>query len=243
MYALDFNSDSVIPAQLVFNGRIMRRLTPLQPSIIDITSRFAPERLRVEGFIKDIYRRSYGADISVTYPMLMSVRDADGHILAAAGFRVAEQEPLFLEQYIQSPIEQVLAGIYNRNVARSDIAEIGNLASAGKGASIFLFAAIASYLLHLNISYATVTGTDQLHRRLEMTGLHPHVICNADRARLNSEQKSWGTYYDTQPRVLTGSLEISMEQLNRKLGARYQENGITLFPRLHKRGRGIFLCN
>ena len=124
MYALDFNSDSVIPAQLVFNGRIMRRLTPLQPSIIDITSRFAPERLRVEGFIKDIYRRSYGADISVTYPMLMSVRDADGHILAAAGFRVAEQEPLFLEQYIQSPIEQVLAGIYNRNVARSDIAEI-----------------------------------------------------------------------------------------------------------------------
>ena len=45
----------------------MRRLTPLHPVIINIHSRFAPERLRVGGFIKDIYRRSYGADISVIY--------------------------------------------------------------------------------------------------------------------------------------------------------------------------------
>ena len=54
-------------AQLVFKIRTVRRLTPLHPVIINIHSRFAPERLRVEGFIKDIYRRSYGADISVIY--------------------------------------------------------------------------------------------------------------------------------------------------------------------------------
>lgn len=236
MYALSFSPVGLAHPQLLFNGRLVRRFTTLTPAVIDITPRFSPARDAVESFIKSIYRKSYSADIAVTYPTLMSVRDEKGDILAAAGFRCAHEEPLFLEQYTGSPIEDVMSTLYGHTTLRTDIAEIGNLASRGSGASIFLFAAIASYLLNLGISYATVTGTDQLHRRFESMGLNPHVICNAARDKLNCEQKSWGTYYDTQPRVLAGSLESSMCQLNKKLGAVYQENGVTLFPRLHKRG-------
>lgn len=236
MYALDFKEDSKFTAQLVFDKDIMQRLTSLAPSVIDITPRFAPDRLRVESFIRDIYYRSYNADIAVTYPTLMSVRNTDGKILAAAGFRPARDEELFLEQYTQKPIEAVISNLYGKNIARDEIAEIGNLTSSGHGASIFLFAAIASYLLHLGIPYATVTGTDQLHKRFKSMGLNPHMVCNASLEKLKNEQKSWGSYYDTQPRVLAGSLEDSMHQLNAKLGAEYQENGITLFPRLHHKG-------
>lgn len=236
MYALDFTENSKKTAQLVFDWNILKRLTPLVPTVIDITSRFAPERLRVEKFIRDIYRDSYGADISVTYPTLMSVRDNDGNILAAAGFRPAASEALFLEQYTQEPIENIMSRLTQSCIPRPEIAEIGNLASKGKGASIFLFAAIASYLLHQGIYYATVTGTDQLHKRFKTMGLNPHVVCDASIEKLKTEQKSWGTYYDTQPRVLAGSLENSMQQLNDKLGACYLENGITLFPRLHYKG-------
>lgn len=235
MYAIDFTENSHKTAQLVFDKDVLARLTPLAPTIIDITPRFAPERLKVETFIQDIYRKSYGADIHVTYPTLMSIRNDDGHILAAVGFRRASDEPLFLEQYTQEKIETVMSRATGRPIQRSEIAEIGNLASEGRGASIFLFAAIASHLLNLGIPYATVTGTDQLHRRFRTMGLNPHVICDASIEKLQAEQKSWGTYYDTQPRVLAGSLEDSMCQLNKKLGAEYQRDGIRLFPRLHRK--------
>ena len=166
----------------------------------------------------------------------MSVRNTDGSILAAAGFRLAKNEPLFLEQYTQEPLEDIASRLYARTIKRDSIAEIGNLASDGKGASIFLFAAIASYLLNQGIPYATVTGTDQLQKRFKSMGLNPYVICDASLEKLQGEQKSWGSYYSTQPRVLAGSLEDSMCQLNKKLGAEYQENGVTLFPRLHYKG-------
>ncbi len=236
MYALDFLPVGSAHAKLLFNDAMVKRFTSLTPSVIDITMRFAPARIQVESFIQDIYRKSYGADIAVTYPTLMSVRNIKGEILAAAGFRLASEEPLFLEQYTEVAIEDVLGSLYSHAVTRKDVAEIGNLASSGNGASVFLYAAIASYLLNQGARYASVTGTDRLQRHFQAMGLNPHILCDAERRKLNSEQKNWGTYYDTQPRVLAGSLESSMCQLNKRLGAVYQENGITLFPRLHKGG-------
>ncbi len=232
MFTLQF-SNTANNAQLLFDTRRIRRLTSLTPSVIDITRCFMPERQRVEKFISDIYRAHYDADISVTYPTLMSVRNADGEILAAVGFRLASEAPLFLEQYTRTPIEAVLSSLYKAPIVRNEIVEIGNLASAGKGASIFLFGAIASYLLNRGVRYATVTGTEQLRKRFRLLGLQPHMICDADRALLEASQNNWGSYYATQPKVLAGSLEASMQQLNRQLGALYQEDGVTLLPRLH----------
>lgn len=232
MFALHF-SNSTDNAELLFDSARIRRLTALTPSVIDITRCFVPERRRVERFIRDIYRAHYDADIAVTYPTLMSVRNADGEILAAVGFRLASEAPLFLEQYTRQPIERVLTPLYRAPVARQEIVEIGNLASAGKGASIFLFGAISSYLLNRGVRYATVTGTEQLRKRFRLLGLQPHLICDADRTLLEASQNNWGSYYATQPKVLTGSLDASMQQLNRQLGACYRENGVTLLPRLH----------
>ncbi len=232
MFALQF-SNNPQNAQLLFDAARIRHLTSLTPSVIDITRCFMPERLRVETFIRDIYHAHYAADITVTYPALMSVRNADGEILAAVGFRLASEAPLFLEQYTRQPIEQVLKPLYRNHIARHEIVEIGNLASAGKGASIFLFGAIASYLLSHGIRYATVTGTEQLRKRFRLLGLEPHTICDADRGLLETAENNWGSYYATQPKVLAGSLDASMQQLNRQLGALYQENGVTLLPRLH----------
>lgn len=232
MFTLQF-SNNTQNARLLFDSARIRRLTSLTPAVIDITRCFMPERQRVETFIRDIYHSHYNASIAVTYPTLMSVRNSSGDILAAVGFRLASEAPLFLEQYTRQPIENVLSSIYAKPIARHQVVEIGNLASAGKGASIFLFGAIASYLLNLGVNYATVTGTEQLRKRFRLLGLRPHILCDADRTLLNSSENNWGSYYATQPKVLAGSLESSMEQLNRQLGALYQENGITLLPRLH----------
>lgn len=235
MHKLYFHRGGNLQGELTFDSGILRRVTPLQPTVIDISGHHAPERARVEAFIADVYRRSYGAEIKVTYPTLMSVRNEDGHILAAVGYRSAGEEQLFLEQYTKRPIEEVVGKLYAQPIERRQIGEIGNLASEGKGASVFLFAAIASYLLRQGINYATVTGTKQLHSRFSTMGLNPHVICNASREALAQRQGDWGSYYDTEPRVLAGSLEESMQKLNGTLGAVYSENGQRLLPRLHYR--------
>lgn len=233
MHALKFTENNKSTATLSFDLASLQKWTPLTPSVVDITGLHAPERLKVETFIKGIYRKNYDAEISVSYPTLMSVRDQGGRILAAAGFRPASSGRLFLEQYTRAPAEEVLTALYGHPVARPEIAEIGNLASEGRGASIFLYAAIASYLFHRDIAYAMVTGTDQLHSRFNKMGLKPQVVCKADIASLETEQNRWGSYYSTQPRVLAGSLAASMDCLHQRLGATYEDAAHPLYPRLH----------
>lgn len=227
MLKLQYQENDLNTANLYLKSGRTLKVSPLTPSVINITGLFEPERSRVENFIKDIYKDRYGADIEVSYPVLMSVRNNVGDILAAVGFRYADNEKLFLEQYTSQPIENILQCERNR------IVEIGNLASAGQGASIFLFAALASYLNNRNIQYAAVTGTDFLHRHFERMGLNPQKICDADIQDISSDNQDWGIYYDTKPRVLVGQVDMGVKNLKTALGAKFEDCRPRLLPRLH----------
>lgn len=227
MLKLRYQERNINTANLYLREGRVAKISTLTPSVVSITGFFEPERARVQDFIKTIYQKSYGADIEVDYPILMSVRNTDDEILAALGFRYADKDPLFLEQYTHAPLENILGS------ARNEIAEIGNLASAGQGASIFLFAALASYLNHKNIHYAAITGTDFLHRYFERIGLNPQRICDAQITALADGGQNWGTYYDTQPRVLVGSVKTGVERLRVALGAEFEDCRPRLYPRLH----------
>lgn len=219
-----------------FDSKRLKRVTSLNASIIDITSHFARDRDKVELFIKHIYREKYNADIEVSYPVVISVRDVDGNILAASGFRLAQQESLFLEKYTNAPVEAALSKKHGQKIERHEIAEIGNLASAGNGASIFLFAALSAYLNSRSIRYAVITSTHNLAKRIEKLGLKPKLICDADPSLLTAEERScWGSYYDTSPQVLSGSVGMGVRHLHRALGATYEESSSKLFSRLHYR--------
>ncbi|MEB4590640.1 thermostable hemolysin [Candidatus Thiothrix sp. Deng01] len=143
-------------------------------------------------------------------------------MLAAAGFRYAHQQPLFLEQYTAAPIEQELATLYGQAVTRREIVEIGALASAGGGSSVFLFAALASYLDFRNVRYTVVTGTLDLRRHLKMLGLQPQTLCEARPSLLAPTDDDWGNYYATRPYVLAGSVAHGVECLQRTLGSVYE---------------------
>jgi hypothetical protein len=231
MLELAITENSLDTARLSLRVRYLSRISKVIPSTIDITGLFQPERERVEDFIKGVYADAYGAKISVSYPVLMSVRDAENNILAAVGFRYAEDEPLFLEQYTGKPIDHILQS------PRSRIVEIGNLASAGGGASVFLFAALASYLHSKGIEYAAVTGTDYLHGVFKKMGLKPREICEAKIDALSERGQDWGTYYDTRPRVLAGSVADGVKRLKKTLGAEYHDARPRLYPRLHWRSK------
>ncbi len=227
MLKLRYQENDINTANLYLQEGRVSKISPLTPSVVSITGLFEPERRSVEDFIKVIYKQNYGADISVDYPVLMSVRNADNDILAAVGFRYADKGKLFLEQYTEKPIEAVL------DCSRREVVEIGNLASAGKGASVFLFAALSSYLNNKDIRYAAITGTDFLHRYFKKTGLQPHKICDADIEAVRDEGQSWGSYYDAQPRVLVGCVETGVNRLKSALGTEFEDCRPRLYPRLH----------
>jgi hypothetical protein len=81
-------------------------------------------------------------------PELIALFDAGGQILAAVGFRSADGENLFLEHYLDTPVEHAIACHSTRALPqREGIVEIGNLASIDRGASRKLFAVLAGVLL------------------------------------------------------------------------------------------------
>jgi hypothetical protein len=222
MLSLYLRENAQATAKLSFQSRRVAKISHISPKVIDITGSIGPDRQKVETFIKGVFCDAYHADISIHYPYLISVSNEAGEILAAAGFRYAAENPLFLEQYTATPIEQELSALYGKPVTRRDIVEIGSLASMGSGASVFLYAALASYLAFKQIQYTVVTGTHDLYRHLKVLGLQPQKVCDAAQTQLQADSDDWGSYYATHPCVLTGSVQHGVESLQRTLGSVYE---------------------
>ena len=223
MLNLDYHENGHTTGTLSLRNEFLLRRINTRPAVVSILPAFTKEREAVERFITDIYAKSYDARINVHYPTLMSVQDDQGKILAALGFRNAAREPLFLEQYLTHPVEEIL------DTPRPSITEIGNLASAGGGASLFLFAALSAYLHDKKQSHAVITGTKYIEGKLRTLGLKPTRLAKADPSLLLKNGEDWGSYYNTDPYVMAGQVARGYERLQMALGATYTPN---LFCRL-----------
>lgn len=223
MLEVAFCADRRERGTLFLDERRMRSFTRLVPTSISIIRREKPERLPVETLIEDAFARSYGSSIASHYPNLMSVHDAHGNVLAAVGFRLAAEETLFLEQYLSQPVELVLKQATALSIPRHELVEIGSLASSGKGASLFLFVALAAYLRQRGFTYAVATATDSMKRAFEFFGFAPIELASADRNVLADRGASWGSYYEKHPKVVAGAIAPSFGRLERFLPA--ERNG------------------
>lgn len=205
--------DSFRTGLLTFQSDAIRRLSTLRPGMISITTHHSGERREVEAFIEGIYAKSYGAVIGQHYPMLVSVRDVEGRILAALGFRCAADHEIFLEQYMDVGVEDGVSAAFSQTIPREQIVEVGNLASAGHGAAVFLFVALMAYLECMGFTHLALTGTKLLRGYFSKLGLDPRDMGKADPSRLPDHGKSWGTYYATEPRLIAGDVHASYRQL------------------------------
>jgi Thermostable hemolysin len=203
---LQISNDGKDRGQVLINRDTVGSYARVTPAVISLTKHFMPERRRVEAFIEKTYAEKYGAKLDTHYPYLMSARDASGKILAAIGFRLAKDEPLFLEHYLDNSIEHDISNSLCNKVERAEIAELGSLASEGHGATFFLFMVLADYLKSQGLKYATITGTRVLKRFFGHLGLDPRQLAKADKMRLPGQGEHWGSYYDTAPQVLFGDI-------------------------------------
>ncbi|WP_044870477.1 thermostable hemolysin [Pseudomonas sp. LFM046] len=168
-----------------------------------------------EDFVHRRFFSAHHADIRQYMPELLSMRNYHGALSAVTGIRLAEQEPLFLEQYLEAPAEALIAGLTSRPVARSEVVEVGNLASINAGNARLIIVAV-TWLLNLRgLEWVVFTGSPSLINSFRRLGLDPLLLGDADPERLSSGQQEWGTYYEQKPHVYTGNIRYGFEQLQR----------------------------
>lgn len=188
---------------------LRRYLTPAPQ--FDLVSTASAERGELEAFVADRYQAAYGAKIAQFLPWLLSMR-CMGLVSGVAGMRPADQQALFLEQYLDKPLEQLLADVSGVAVERASIVEIGNLSAARRGASHLLFVLFTAILHRAGYEWIAFTATKGLRNSLTKLGFPLLTLQAADKSRLDPQDRVvWGTYYDSEPIVVAGRLSDAMQ--------------------------------
>ena len=179
-----------------------------------LVSEKSADRQAVERAITKKFERAYGAHLKHFLPDLMRL-DVAGELGAVAGINAASNGALFLEQYLDRPVEQAVAGAVMTPVDRHGIVEIGNLAANIPGHAYSLFAALATTLSISGFRWVVCTATPQVAAMLSRMGFSSQAICAADPSLLESDATDWGDYYATRPRVLAGDVRLAAAQVAR----------------------------
>jgi hypothetical protein len=165
-------------------------------------------------FIRDCFARRHGAQITRLMPRLFGVRDPNGVLIAGFGLRSAAAGPLFLEQYLDAPVELTLGMTFGEHIRREQVLEVGHLSATDTAATRWLLVAMTLLLHGEGVPWIVFTGTRRVHNGLLRLGLRPQVLAPARRERLaEAERAHWGRYYEQSPQVLGGSVAGGYETL------------------------------
>lgn len=165
-----------------------------------------------EQAVKRIFRQVYNADIS-DFSTLLITAESEQNIDAVIGLRNAGQAPLFLESYMDQPIEQILVKQHGLSITRDNLIEIGNLVAIRSGTSRQLFIMLAFALAKAGVEWVTFTATAQVEQLLTKLGLAPVAICKAQHQAVVNGESSWGSYYENPPTVCYGNVKQAIEVL------------------------------
>ncbi len=184
-----------------------------------------PQWDALRAFIAERFERAHGARVTADYPWIAGLVAGDGEILAAAGVRFAEAGPLFLESYLDAPIEAEVARVFDGPVTREMIVEIGSLASTHPTWSMQLFDGLPAWLAGVaGRRFAVATLRPELARMLDRSGFGLRPIGEADPARIGGGD-AWGEYYAAKPRIYAGRVSggAALGLMRERLRARVME--------------------
>jgi hypothetical protein len=164
------------------------------------------QRTAIERFIAERFRSVYGARVSHFCAHLLGLRDAAGSWHAAAGYTPAASGALFLEHYLERPVEDVLSEAVGQPVPRARIVEVGNLASVPPGFARSFVPALGRYLFERDYRWVVFTATREVRALLRRLCFKAYSLAPATPARLPDRGASWGSYYTHKPSVMAGRI-------------------------------------
>lgn len=155
------------------------------------------------------YRAAFGAEFRPYFDRWM---ERPGR--AALGYRNAAEGPLYLESYLDRPIEAVVGDALGRDLHRGAIVEIGNFAANNAIAMIQLWGRAANDLSGASeVAVATLTAPlRDIFRRIGVPIVELAPACSK---RLGRRAVSWGSYYDHDPIVCAGEIAAGQAALSR----------------------------
>jgi hypothetical protein len=172
------------------------------------------ERAVLEAFIAERYASAYSAVIRSFLPHLYALRGSDGRPLAAFGLRDATTGPLFLETYLDQPIEQVIGEQRSVTLSRQQIVEVGNLAGRHPGALRVLIVQLGILLQNMGYRWLVFTGNAQLINGFARLGIDLMELAPARIERLPEVMRAdWGCYYEAGPVVACANITAGRAHL------------------------------
>jgi hypothetical protein len=171
------------------------------------------DRAALEAFIRERFAARYGARVRHFMPTLLQFEDDTGMRHGAVGVRSAAFESLFLERYLDRPVEAEIARQSGHLPPRERIVEVGNLAAQGAGHARLLIVALTALLVAKGFDWVVFTGTPEVLNSFSRLDLYPFPIGEADPSRMGDELADWGSYYDSHPKVMAGNIRLGHERL------------------------------
>ncbi|KAF1724452.1 thermostable hemolysin [Pseudoxanthomonas japonensis] len=165
-----------------------------------------PGRDEVEAFIARVYRDRHGAVLRSFFPRLLAYRDSEGRLAAAVGIRAGGEGPLFVEHYLDVPVEQAMSQQRIVAVDRSRVVEVGNFAATSPGIARELILQLAMTLQAAGMEWVLLVATQQLRNAFERLHLPMLDLAEARADRLGDAGADWGRYYASRPRLICGNL-------------------------------------
>lgn len=190
------------------------------PTSVNLKTGTGHRRRLAERFVVKAFRAAYGARVRHFFPLLMTLRSDADELLAVLGIRISGLQPLFLEQYLDLPVEQALSIAVSSKVERAAVVEVGNFAVGAAGGGRWLITALTAYLYTAGRDWTVFTCGPELQNAFRRLGVELVDLCEADPQRLAAdEQACWGSYYAQRPRVMAASVG----QAHRALSARFEK--------------------
>lgn len=174
---------------------------------IEFLSGDCPGRQAAQDHIKAVYRDIYGAEVTEFAPLLVTATRVGGKILCAAGIRTAT-DGFFSEGYLASDFSTVLHDVAGIEVPASEIMEVASLASSTPFPVLPMLDKMIEWGRENGMTCGVFTATTSLRRLLKRTSLNYVELASADISQV-SNPKTWGSYYDTDPKVCAFSEALS----------------------------------
>jgi len=179
-----------------------------------------PERASLQRFIAATYRRNYGAHIEHYARQLVGLRHPGGGWSAGLGYTLPRAEALFVEHYLDRPVEVEIASRIGITVGRDQVVEVGNLAATTPGAARRLIVGMTVLLHRLGRTWVVFTATRSLLNSFSRLQIAPIVLAPADPDRLPDRGTNWGSYYRSLPQVMTANIPIGFVHFASRQAAR-----------------------
>ena len=155
------------------------------------------------------YQHYFNCGLDSFMPSCLSLYDDDG-LVACVGYRAALHQDLFLEQYLEGPVESFLEVPFGRAVGRSKIVEIGCFAVRESKHAVTFMMHLAPLFFSLGFEVAVCTATRQIRCLFRQLAINTHVLVEADERQLTESDENWGEYYRHAPMVMAGDIKETL---------------------------------